>query len=1723
MLKKLIFLLSVLFFCISLSFSYTFDFVNYEEIIETEGNFTIESEGVDYFKFYVNGNYERQYDFNTENEDIVLGEKEQDYSVFVDEPFEIVNDRINEIIRIEISEINLDESLSYGGSIPITIDGIGDYSYKIYEEDDTFIYEGTISVVNTKFTTIIENVSEFLESGDNLVLFEVFFSNNGNIEQKDFEYDINFNKYPNTLTVDDSFTQKYNSRDIQITGTTRYEHDLYYDVNVEEVFSTTRLIKANETEFSNKRFNLTLPVRDIVEGENFVRFVTTSPDNSNIKTQDKKVTFIIDTTPPSIEFDSAYFSTNESSYFQASNTLLVNDDSINLKFLVDSELDTYFYSLNNETSSNFTKNPSDTIVEIALNSLEKGENDFFITGFDELGNTNTLIFPINLDDEKPEVIEEELLPKHIFEGEGATLQFERISGKVTKPNTNLFVFAIDTNYKIDDKRVSCDDYMFLFDENLLDYANGFNTLDLLGGIDGRMLETQTDSDGKFSGLIGFDVQTLDEESSSTDDTIELKTENSVCFLMADVFGNVEIYSKQVDIILGNPNWVIKDVRTIPNTLYSAEIEQSAGSTGNQYEEATIISRFDYIGQYDIESISLVDIELREFTGNGFEEIVKDKNDDDTATVGGEYGNFIIPPTGKEVSYRYTISEGVLEVVFPIKFKSLGVDPSSYPDSMAVTFKMYIKHKLEDGIPGDSTNPIYFSASFNVERPIDLIGEGSLLSPKNINATQRFLNKSIGFTQRATTYLRYGSLIGLGACLGAKIWHMFSLKTATEEGQRDELNRALFRVCDRVACQISPSDCGDSASDKLFGSSLDFTSLKNNNNKGDLTNDLDFGNLRIKDKENSVLGEITGARALGSCKKKNDSGSTVNGIYVQFRGDTYDQQNLLGSRMGVTNIVQESFSTQSNMCYTQEEIKNLNPKTMGLGVCFTTEAPYYDDTKAWWPGMGINGFRDNNPKDGIFWSVRGACITDTYSHTNNFLKLQKDIYQCLEQAKIGQVRGGYCQRLMAQAVCDIATNVLVPAVKQGLTSRGDSRTDNFAQSVRESNEIFQNRYQNSIFDNNGNLGTTNLYHKTCLSALTGDLSLLTDDFLLAIESNEVDPIFGPPLPESRIIGYNPLTGELTTQYRWTQGAVSGGSEINIEYELICDKNSPNGEYCPSNYEVKKLDRPKGYVRKGASTSENMLVKDEGARYWYNILKVTWIYSINDVQKTSTDTFNIIHKSEVPAECSFSTGISTSATAGSQAGFSCDLFYSQGSQISRFTILDETDFIPKSTGKKIYYNGDTINVDLVLDVKDEGDENKLDLHYGARCEDVSTTDVGPEIYPIVFDDLESLNDGIINREVSFDDIEIDKILGINDYRSFELKKTEGCSRSKCSEDKDSFIIVTDILLEDVLDVYVKEDTAYENSLSIRKIAPITDNCNSENEEYRQLCFYAEFLGYGDLEAKDINTGSGYEENKEEIMKEINNLEGELESLGLEPDIETTYFYEIENFKPSQKFDKMTFNLENTNLEALFKLFSYGKEEGKNKFMEIEIKEIDKTERNFRDCELYLRVLPYDLEEKFSTIDALINYSLEEEEDVLQSEDIQTSNFKKLDFEIREIEEDDLIDLSVEKPRNEFSFNLEDKDNISIEIYTNKNLSDKDFTFKFSLNNKVYGDTLSKDLVISNFTYNHPKYSYNIKSEDYKDLLDKDIESFQEFTFKYVLTYKEDRTKTKDGEVTIYGSVK
>ena len=80
--NKAIYTLLIFFiFNIYFVFSYTFDFVNSNDNFETEGDFIIETENVNSFKFYTNEVYQKQYDFNNENEEILIGDELEDFEV----------------------------------------------------------------------------------------------------------------------------------------------------------------------------------------------------------------------------------------------------------------------------------------------------------------------------------------------------------------------------------------------------------------------------------------------------------------------------------------------------------------------------------------------------------------------------------------------------------------------------------------------------------------------------------------------------------------------------------------------------------------------------------------------------------------------------------------------------------------------------------------------------------------------------------------------------------------------------------------------------------------------------------------------------------------------------------------------------------------------------------------------------------------------------------------------------------------------------------------------------------------------------------------------------------------------------------------------------------------------------------------------------------------------------------------------------------------------------------------------------------------------------------------------------------------------------------------------------------------------------------------------------------------------------------------------------------
>ena len=146
-------------------------------------------------------------------------------------------------------------------------------------------------------------------------------------------------------------------------------------------------------------------------------------------------------------------------------------------------------------------------------------------------------------------------------------------------------------------------------------------------------------------------------------------------------------------------------------------------------------------------------------------------------------------------------------------------------------------------------------------------------------------------------------------------------------------------------------------------------------------------------------------------------------------------------------------------------------------------------------------------------------------------------------------------------------------------------------------------------------------------------------------------------------------------------------------------------------------------------------------------------------------------------------------------------------------------------------------------------------------------------------------------------------------------------------------------------------------------------------------------------------------------------------------------------------------------------------------------------------------------------------------MQSSDILSSNYKTLPFQIREKNENDLVKINIESPKDSYTFNLENSDKIPIEIYSNKELgSIEGFKFEYVLSNKYYDGIISKTLGATNLEGNHPKYSYDITKDEYKEVLNEDDEKTQEIEFRYKITYKErDRERVIEKDLTLYGRVK
>jgi hypothetical protein len=329
----------------------------------------------------------------------------------------------------------------------------------------------------------------------------------------------------------------------------------------------------------------------------------------------------------------------------------------------------------------------------------------------------------------------------------------------------------------------------------------------------------------------------------------------------------------------------------------------------------------------------------------------------------------------------------------------------------------------------------------------------------------------------------------------------------------------------------------------------------------------------------------------------------------------------------------------NVLHNSEYAENGIPKSNMIPGCYNEECPQFDNTKC--PNgfgfiTGKGGGKDNiNPAAGLWSSLRCVCFPALWKHLENYLKILKGAKKCLEQALIGETTAGFCERLLAQFICDI----IIEAVKYFMSAveRDDTATtgirgmvNNYQKNSEQIQEGLSNRYSGIVNERMG-LSTDQLIHKACIFGITQDWSMIDGVFENYVEHIDVEPIVNLQA-ESRPYGYDPFTGEMSIGYNIYLGIVPGG-ETFVELYLECDPNFEGGKYCGANAQNMPITSMQ-LTFNSPAVNENFMHVDKSALYWYNKVVLKLKYKVGSEEKTKTITKRIWQKGDLAYNCHFS---------------------------------------------------------------------------------------------------------------------------------------------------------------------------------------------------------------------------------------------------------------------------------------------------------------------------------------------------------------------------------------------------------------------------------------------------------------------------------------------------------
>ncbi|MEM4267598.1 MAG: hypothetical protein QXK37_02075 [Candidatus Woesearchaeota archaeon] len=315
-----------------------------------------------------------------------------------------------------------------------------------------------------------------------------------------------------------------------------------------------------------------------------------------------------------------------------------------------------------------------------------------------------------------------------------------------------------------------------------------------------------------------------------------------------------------------------------------------------------------------------------------------------------------------------------------------------------------------------------------------------------------------------------------------------------------------------------------------------------------------------------------------------------------------------------------------------------PNVQKLKGCYSADCPKYDNTKCPLPEPGS----DIIPTQDLYGSIRCQCLPGMMGHINNYLKIMVGAKKCLEQAMIGEVRGGFCKLLLAQFVCDLliqALRIVLNSIStgDGLDEGGAASTirgnvKNYKTSQEQISKSLANRY-GDIVKNKWGLSSDQLMNKACMFSVTGDWSLLDgllDEFVEAVEIEPTSAIFA----ESRPYSFDPFTGRMNIGYNVYVGLVPGG-ENQIRVWLECDRSAPNGQFCGQTPTKLDVTLPRNSFRKNdPPLNENIGITDRNAKYWYNKVVMEITYSLAGKRRQKLLQAPIWKKGDIAVGCYFS---------------------------------------------------------------------------------------------------------------------------------------------------------------------------------------------------------------------------------------------------------------------------------------------------------------------------------------------------------------------------------------------------------------------------------------------------------------------------------------------------------